>query len=274
MNGEEISLAEVQRRSALYHGPYVLQDMVAQVLLEQEARRRNITVTQAEVEAKAEAVRAELGVRSEAALESYLRAQRVTMDWLRARAHDYALLEKVFAEQTYVSEQEIEAVYRRNPQAYRQPAGVGFRILSFRTEEEATSALEELRKGRRFADVAKRFPPNTGELQEYGKGQARALPPEFEAVIFAAPLNQVQGPLKLLNTYHLVRVERKTDPHQFTLDEVRDVIREQLRRRKLGQVVWPQWISAQLTNAEIKVVATGSATSGGAAAASSGPTGE
>jgi hypothetical protein len=49
-------------------------------------------------------------------------------------------------------------------------------------------------------------------------------------------------------------VEKKIDAHQFTLDEVRNVIREQLSRQKLEQVVWPNWIRDKLNSASIEVV--------------------
>jgi parvulin-like peptidyl-prolyl isomerase len=246
VNGREISLNEVGHRATIFHGPYVLQDMVAQVLLEQEAERRGIAISQEEAEAKLKALREELGIRSEAALESFLRTQRVTMDWLRAKAGDYALLEKVFADQTYVSDREIETAFRRNPSYYDQPATVWYRLLSFPTKQDADAALAELRKGRPF--------PDTGGLRVYERGRSPALLPAFEQALFAAPLNQVRGPIKLLDTYHLIRVEKKTDPHRPTLDQVRDVIRGQLRRQKLEQVVWPQWIKAQIENADIRVV--------------------
>jgi parvulin-like peptidyl-prolyl isomerase len=268
VNGDEISVEEVQRRATLYHGPYVLQDMVAGLLLEQEARRRGTAVSEGEVEAKLEVVRQELGLRSEAALARYLRTERVTMDWLRAKARDYALLEKVFADQVYVSDQDVERVYSRNPQAYRVPESVEFRALSFRTNRDAEAALREIRKGRRFTEVAKQYPPNTGERRVEVRGQRQglqSLPGSFEQVLFSAPLNQVTGPVeiatpglpgqpRLPNVWYLIRVEKKTDAHQPTVEEVRPIIREQLRRYWLEQKVWPEWMKEQLASADIKAV--------------------
>jgi len=263
VNGEEIRVEEVRNRAFLYHGPYILQDMVAALLLEQEARRQNITLTDEEVQAKVKALREELGVRSQAALMSFLQSERVTEDWFNSKARDYALMEKVLAERVYVSDREVEDFYQRNRQAYRRPESVAYRAVGYPSEDAAKAALEQLRRGRSFQEVAKdvaRTPAEravAGELQLYERGQRRGLAPELEAVIFAAPLNQALGPVAVQNVYYLIRVEKRMDPHQFTLEEVRPIIREQLRRQKLEQVEWPRWIRSQLANANIQVLGVG-----------------
>ena len=260
VNGEEVSVEEVRNRAFLYHGPYIVQDIVAALLLEQEARRRNMTLTEEEVQAKMKALREELGVRSQAALESFLQSERVTEEWFRSKARDYALMEKVLADRVYVSDREVESFYQSNRQAYRRPETAAYRVIAYTSEAAADAAVQQLRQGRAFKDVeqeAARTPAEravAGELQLYERGQQRRLPPELDAVIFASPLNQVLGPIAVQNVYYLFRVEKRMDPHQFTLEEVRPIIREQLRRQKLEQVEWPRWIRSQLANADIQVL--------------------
>ena len=258
VNGDRITMDDVRERAFIYHGPYIAQDMVEETLLEQEARRRGMTVSDQEVEAKLKVLRDELGVRSEASLESYLRAYRVTREWLRAKARYSVLVEKFLAEQVYVSDKEIEQYYQLRRDAYRRGEGVWFRIISFPTEQAAKAALGELGK-RSFEEVAKEAAGNpaeravAGELRPRERGQQPAWPSDFEAAVFSAPLNQ-SVIVQAQNAYHIVRVERKMDPHQFSLDEAREVIREQLGRQKLETVVLPNWIRMQLSNARIEVI--------------------
>ena len=261
INGQEISMEAVRDRATLFHGPAVLQDMVAEVLLQQEAKRRNITMTDREIEAKVTALREELGLRSEASFQRFLQMQRATPDWFTAKARSYTLLEKVLAEQVYVSDREIEAYFKRNQALYRRAETVGFRVMRFADKPSAEAAVEAVRKGKSFEQVAKEVATTpaerevAGDLQFYERGQ-QGLPPEIETALFAAQLNQVTGPLNLLGSYYLIRVEKKIDPHQYTLDEapVRDAIRDQLRKQKMEQVVWPNWITDQLNNAKIEVL--------------------
>jgi len=260
VNGEEIPIEALSERTVLYYGPYILQDMVAAELLRQEAERRGLTVTEEEVQAKIAAAREELGLRSDAALSSYLRANRLTMSRFEGTARDYMLMEKVLSEMVYVSDQEVERWYNANAALYSRQESVSFRIIRVNSEQAAQETLQQLRQGRSFQEVAAEAAVDArerafaGELQTYVRGQRPALPRDFEAALFSAPLNQVVGPIQVAESYYLIRVERKTDARQFTLDEVRDLIRTQLRRQKLEQVVYPNWIRMQLAAAEIQVL--------------------
>jgi len=259
VNGEEISLDAVRDRALAFHGPYVLQDMVAEALLEQEAKRGNVTLTDEDVRQKIDELREELGIRSDVAFQSFLRAQRATPDWFYGKARSCVLMEKVLSDQVYVDDREIDRYYRLNQETYRRQETVAFRVMRFLDKASAEAAIATIRQGRSFQEVAKGTAPTAaekavaGDIQYYERGQ-QSLPPEFEAALFAVPLNQVAGPVEVRGSYYLIRVEKKIDPHQFTLDEIRDVIRKQLQRQKLEQVVWPNWIREQLGKARIEVV--------------------
>ena len=82
---------------------------------------------------------------------------------------------------------------------------------------ESEALCEELKAkisgGEDFAEVAKQHstcPSNRkgGDLGEFGPGQ---MVKEFDAVVFSAPLNEVQGPVKTQFGYHLLEVTSRTD---------------------------------------------------------------
>ncbi len=67
--------------------------------------------------------------------------------------------------------------------------------------------------GEDFADIAREHStcPSSrkgGELGEFGPGQMVA---EFDTVVFSAPVNEVQGPVKTQFGYHLLEVTSRTD---------------------------------------------------------------
>ena len=47
-----------------------------------------------------------------------------------------------------------------------------------------------------------------GDLGSFGRGQ---MVREFDAVVFSAPLNEVQGPLRTQFGYHLIEVTSRQD---------------------------------------------------------------
>jgi foldase protein PrsA len=279
VNGEEISLDEVRDRAVLFHGPYILQDLVSAALLGQEAARRGVTVTESEVDTQITALREELGLRSDEALEFHLRQRRLTRDGFRQQAREYLLLAKTLADRVYVADRDVEQFYNQYQDSlYTRRESVEFRIMTFQTEAAAMATKRELAQGRNFEEVAKRVAREHGASEAevavagtpnlYQRGQ-QGLPADLEAALFGAPLNQVVGPVEWTvgpvsqaKAYSLVKVEKKTDPHVVPLQDAREDIRLMLRRQKLEQVVWPQWIREQLANANIEVIRAEGASSG------------
>lgn len=81
------------------------------------------------------------------------------------------------------------------------------------TEEAAQDLKSRIEKGEDFADLAKEHsqcPSGSrgGELGEFGPGQ---MVREFDEVVFSAPVNEVQGPVKTQFGFHLIDITQRTD---------------------------------------------------------------
>lgn len=87
------------------------------------------------------------------------------------------------------------------------------RHLLVNTEEKCQEIKLEIEAGTDFAKAAKQHSscPSSkegGDLGEFGPGM---MVPEFDAVVFSAPLNTVQGPVKTQFGYHLLEVTSRED---------------------------------------------------------------
>lgn len=81
------------------------------------------------------------------------------------------------------------------------------------TEEKCNELKAEIEGGADFAQVAKdnsSCPSSRdgGNLGTFGRGQ---MVPEFDEVVFSAPVNVVQGPVKTQFGYHLLEVTSRED---------------------------------------------------------------
>ena len=81
------------------------------------------------------------------------------------------------------------------------------------TEEECEQLKTQIAGGADFADIAKQHsscPSGSkgGDLGSFGPGQ---MVPEFDEVVFSAPVNEVQGPVKTQFGYHLLEITSRTD---------------------------------------------------------------
>ncbi len=86
------------------------------------------------------------------------------------------------------------------------------RHLLVDTEEQCLALKAEIEAGQDFSEVAKQHsscPSNAqgGDLGSFGPGQ---MVPEFDKVVFSAPLNEVQGPVQTQFGYHLLEVTSRS----------------------------------------------------------------
>lgn len=81
------------------------------------------------------------------------------------------------------------------------------------TEASCEDLKSQIASGADFADLAKthsKCPSGKqgGDLGRFGRG---AMVPEFDQVVFSAPVGEVQGPVKTSFGYHLLEVTSRDD---------------------------------------------------------------
>ncbi len=87
------------------------------------------------------------------------------------------------------------------------------RHLLVDSEEKCNEIKAQIEAGADFAEMAQKYSScpsgkNGGDLGSFGPGM---MVPEFDAVVFSAPLNEVQGPVKTQFGYHLLEVTSRTE---------------------------------------------------------------
>ena len=92
-------------------------------------------------------------------------------------------------------------------------ASANARHLLVATEEQCNDIKKQIEEGADFAAMAQQYSScpskaQGGDLGSFGPGQ---MVPEFDKVVFSAPINTVQGPVKTQFGYHLLEVTNRTD---------------------------------------------------------------
>lgn len=87
------------------------------------------------------------------------------------------------------------------------------RHILVENEQICEDLKKEIQEGADFAQVAREnssCPSSAqgGDLGEFGPGM---MVPEFDKVVFSAPVNTVQGPVKTQFGYHLLEVTSRTE---------------------------------------------------------------
>ncbi|MEM8844756.1 MAG: peptidylprolyl isomerase [Pseudomonadota bacterium] len=81
------------------------------------------------------------------------------------------------------------------------------------TEEQCNELKNKIDEGHDFDQIAKEFSKcpsgsSGGDLGEFGPGM---MVKEFDEVVFSAPINELQGPVKTQFGYHLLEVTSRED---------------------------------------------------------------
>ena len=81
------------------------------------------------------------------------------------------------------------------------------------SEEVCLELKKEIEQGADFANVAKDNSscPSSAQGGDLGEFSPGMMVPEFDEVVFSAPLNTVQGPVKTQFGYHLLEVTSRED---------------------------------------------------------------
>jgi parvulin-like peptidyl-prolyl isomerase len=232
-----------------------LVQLIDRELIHGEARRLNIEVTEADIDAALQAYRQDYTGTS---FESMLEERGITLEGWREELRESLIMEKLLEEAVYsrveVTEAEVADYYEANRKEFDRAAQVRARQIVVADEAEGQTVLGLLRQGRPFAEVAAEYSlsPDAeqgGDLGFFARGE---MPPEFDEVVFDLPVNRLSDLVKSEYGYHIFLVEEKRKAARLKLKDVADEIRAILESQKKEEV-YLDWLQEMRTRAVISV---------------------
>lgn len=134
-----------------------------------------------------------------------------------------------------VTDEEVQAKFESNPEAFKGPETVGAKHILVDSEEKAKEIKEKLDRNEiTFEDAATEYSScpskeNGGDLGSFGRGM---MVPEFEDAAFSAEVNKVTEPVKTQFGYHLINIYEKSDAQIPGFEDVKDQIKTSLLQEK------------------------------------------
>ncbi len=189
-----------------------LVQLIDRELIHGEARRLDITLTEADVETALQSYRQDYPDNS---FETMLQERGLTMQFWREELKESLIMEKLLEQAIYskvlVADDEVAAYFKANRDQFDRPAQVRARQIVVSDEAEGQEVLGLLRQGQPFADVAAQYSlsPDAlqgGDLGFFGRGE---MPLEFDEIVFDLPVNRLSDLVKSEYGYHIFLVEKK-----------------------------------------------------------------
>lgn len=254
VNGENITRGQLDKRveqTAAMNGfdlsnpqmaPYleifelqVLDSLVDEVLLKQEAEKLNIKVTKEEVDQEIDLYKSQFS--SEKEYKEYFNKYLKMSDQdIRDILGNQVLFNALFDEITkdITSPQvDLKGYYNENKEQFYEPEQVKARHILLETKEEAEAIIKQIvEEDKDMAELAvlKSTDPsakvNEGDLGYFTRG--RMVEP-FEEAAFAMEIGEVSTePVETIHGFHVIRVEDKKEAKQLTFEEIKDELEENL----------------------------------------------
>jgi parvulin-like peptidyl-prolyl isomerase len=230
--------------------------LVERYVLLAYGRDQGITVTESEMDAAVDTIKADYP--SEAAFRDMLLKRYVDFDeWeeqLREQILVRKIIEKGMEEIEPVTAREIRLEYDTHRESFRHPDMVCFRQIVTRTSGEAEKILESVRQGASLADLIRKESGPDGRT--VGMTERWATREELEETLakalFALPEGLADKPVKTPYGYHVVEVTAHRPEGLMSLPEAMERIEMRLladRRESFYQ----DWIKRLQTRYPVKI---------------------
>ncbi|WP_248548098.1 peptidylprolyl isomerase [Paenibacillus odorifer] len=251
VNGTKITKEQLYDKLIEAGGESTLQSMITTELVDQEAKKANVTVTDEDINTELEDLKAQFG--GEAAFNAALSQSSMTVDDLKKQMPLQVKLRKILEPQVTVTDDEIKEYYDTNKATFSEEEQVRASHILVETKEEADAILKQLKEGADFATLAKEKSSDTGskdnggDLDFFKRGDMVA---EFSDVAFKLKVGETSDAVKSDYGYHIIKVTDHKDAKDYTLEEKKDEIRKTLVSQKVSTLS-STWMSETTEKAKI-----------------------
>jgi foldase protein PrsA len=241
VNGQPISKAAFDKKlEASAVARSTLLQMVQEVLLDQYARDNHITVTDAEIAARENALKANF---PNGSWDEMLRARGLTEKDVHDALREQVILDKALGKDVTITPKQIQDYFNKNHAAFDKPEQVKARHILVPDLATANKIEAMLKKNPNdFAALAEKYSTDPGskdkggELGWFRRGQ---MVPSFDKVAFSEPVGAISPPVKSPFGYHIIQVEARQPGQKATLANTRDRIAEMLRQQQEAPLIEP-----------------------------------
>lgn len=136
------------------------------------------------------------------------------------------------AHQYQPSDAEIEAYYKQHADLFETPAKRKVLQMAFNDEDTAQKALNKLKNGADFYQVAKSLAQQSEQDTNLGSVSKDMLLEEIADEVFSAPLNTIVGPIHSEFGWHIAKVISETKATKMEAGKARQKAADSIKKEK------------------------------------------
>ena len=225
----------------------ILKLLIENKVMVQKAEEAGLTTTaDADVAAYLEKLRKDNGIPSLDVLDQYLRQRGTSLSEYKKRVKEQMVTQSLLQNFVYskitLLTPEVEAYYKEHAADFTVPGKVHLAEILFlkegkprdQVQRAAQAALDRLKKGEAFEDVAKDVSEGPtasrgGDIGDFNKGSMNEA---VEAVAFKLPIGEYSQIIETDYGFQIIKILDRTPETVKPLEEVRPQIAEKLYQKK------------------------------------------
>lgn len=251
VNGEKVSKDEFYSRleripvqtqqGTKLAGQYVVEQMIGEKLVEQLAKKQNVTPTDTQIANKIAFIRKESG----GDMQRLLAAQGMNTDDLKKKISAEQSLINLYSKGVNISDAEVRAAYDQalNAKGSKlvRPEQVKTSVIIVEKKDKIDKVYKMLTGGADFGTTAMQMSEvpgankDRGQLDWFSVDDPRPIPKEVKQNAFATPANTFSKPFTVKGGWVIVKVDSKRPKKVTQFEDIKEVIREQLAMQKASK---------------------------------------
>lgn len=237
----------------------ILDNMIDQKLLDQEARRRGIEVSQAKLEQELRQLVVPYGDEElMRTVESAIFSMDTWRSTLRRRLIHKELVRREVIAKIQLSQRELRAYYERNRKDFVIPEQVRVRHIAVSSRSELRKVARRINRGRDFVKLVQDYSitPDRDKDGDLGFVTRGVLPEEFDEAIFKlrsiGSISSTERPVKTEMGFHVFRIEGRKPAVNLSFRRALPMIKKALVEQKQPRA-FQLWIQRLRDRATINI---------------------
>ena len=238
--GRQLSTDEISQITALRKK--ILNQMVDDILIEQDAERYKLKVTDAEVEQQVKDFLAKRKL-SEDEFKRQLTLQRMSREEfnrnMRRDMIRHRLIGAVVSSKVVVTDSEVEAAYKERKAEFSKDSMVQLGLILVPPKMSPAELKSNIENGKlTFAEAADKYSqgPGVGHGGDIGFIAWKDLAPEWNAALAGLKPGEITNPVHVQDFAGLLQVISLKEGEELPLDSVREQIYQALHEAKFEKV--------------------------------------
>lgn len=263
VNGVDIKKDQLYTAFVDYGLEEVLDKLILEELVLQEAEKENIDVPSNEVDVAWDKMKSEFN--SEEDFLTSIHRDGYTEQSLRKEVKSQLYIKKLLEPQVKVSEEDIIMYYTEHQSHYIDPERIKVKHVLTRTEEEAENLLTTIKKGGDYSKIMEDLIDGEtvkgGELGYFSKRieteqvSSEKMEPTFEEAAFSLEKGHLSNVVETTQGFHVILMLDWESPSARPFSEVKDEIHEEIVSAEILELS-KIWLQELREDAVIKVLNT------------------